>query len=199
MVRPEAGLGKPANSTDIASPPEQRPTLSVPKIVSDAQIQTWRRAPGEPRPVAEIIRLSAGRHVTKVTIRDPYALGTRLSRQSQIDFLNDLKKAAGVLESIVIEYAPEADGDVDEMSCRREFNSGLISTFAGAPPKIALVRRSERSRDDDFHDRSVEIDVRQAGGAVRRHDLMIGRGLEALYNQRRQCTVTYVPPTLDLN
>lgn len=187
--------GGPAISSDLQSPPDQRPTLSLSKIVKEAQIKMWRRAPGEPRPVAEIVRLFEGRHVAKVTIRDPYALGTRLSRQSQINFLNDLKHAAGVLESVVIEYAPEADGDVDEMSCRREFNSGLIATFEGAPPKIALVRRSKRSRDDDFHDRSVEIEVRHAGGAVKRHDLMIGRGLEALYNQRRQCTVTYVPPS----
>jgi superfamily II DNA or RNA helicase len=168
--------------------------LSLPKAVTDAQIKMWRSAPGQPRPTGEILSLFAGRHITQVTIRDPYALVTHEARRSQIEFLRELKQAASTLESVLIEYAPEAEGDRDEVVCRREFGSGFTTAFAGSPPKLLLSRRSKRSRDDDFHDRFVEIDVRHAGGAIKRHELTIGRGIEALYNNRRQCTVTYAPP-----
>ena len=60
----------------------------------------------------------------------------------------------------------------------------LAYRFAAAAPRLTRARRSKRSR----------VDVRHAGGAVKRHELTIGRGIEALYNDRRQCTVTYAPP-----
>lgn len=44
-------------------------------------------------------------------------------------------------------------------------------------------------------DRFVDIDVGHVGGAIKRHELTIGRGIEALYNDRQGCTVTYVPPS----
>jgi len=174
--------------------PSTRPTLSLPKIAAEAQVRLWRRGVGEARPTHEIINLFAGKHVVQIAIRDPYALGTTRSRESQVRFLADLNQAAASLEGVLIEYAPEAEGDLDEVGCRRDFGSKYAAEFAGSAPRLSLARRSKRTRDDDFHDRFIEIDVRHAGGAVKRHELTIGRGLEALYNDRRQCTVTYVPP-----
>tara|TARA_R110000772_G_scaffold268734_1_gene398390 strand:+ start:9848 stop:13621 length:3774 start_codon:yes stop_codon:yes gene_type:complete len=171
-----------------------RPVLSLPKAVADAQIKLWRRGPGEPRPTGEILALFAGRHITQVTIRDPYALASYSARNSQIQFLGALRDSAGTLESVLIEYAPEAEGDIDDGASRREFGSGYATFFGASPPRLVLSRRSKRSRADDFHDRFIEVDVRHAGGAIKRHELTIGRGVEALYNDRRQCTVTYAPP-----
>lgn len=171
-----------------------REKLTLPKALSEARIRMWRLAPGQPRPTAEILSLFDGRHIAQVTIRDPYALATRSAREAQIEFLRGLRETAAALENVVIEYAPEADGDRDEIVCRREFGSGFVAAFVGSAPKLALTRRSKRGRDDDFHDRFVEIDVRHAGGAVKRHELTIGRGIEALYNDRRECTVAYAPP-----
>lgn len=51
----------------------------------------------------------------------------------------------------------------------------LAFRFAAAAPRLALARRSKRTRDDDFHDRFIEVDVRHAGGAVKRHELTIVR------------------------
>jgi hypothetical protein len=194
---PRAGEGDDnpgPHAGDVTSMGEARPVLSLPNAIADAQIKLWRRGPGEPRPTGEILALFADRHITQVTIRDPYALASYSSRNSQIEFLQALKDVAGNLESVIIEYAPEVEGDIDEVASRREFGSGYLSRFSGAAPRLALVRRSKRSRDDDFHDRFVEVDIRHAGGAVKRHELTIGRGIEALYNDRRQCTVTYAPP-----
>ncbi len=171
-----------------------RPVLSLSRVLADAQIKLWRRAPGEPRPTDEILALFSGLHITKVTIRDPYALASYSGRNSQIEFLQALQDAASALESVLIEYAPEAEGDVDELTSRREFGSGYATSFGSSAPRLALIRRSKRSRDDDFHDRFIEVDIRHAGGAVKTHQLTIGRGVEALYNDRRQCTVTYAPP-----
>ena len=185
-------------SVDAAQVPNQpdaaRPILSLPKVVIDAQVKIWRRSAGEERPTEEILDLFERRHITQISIRDPYAIGSYESRKSQLQFICDLKRRASALESVLIEYAPEIEGDADEFVCRREFGSDFAAEFAGSGPKLVLARRSKRTRDDDFHDRFIEIDVRSAGGALKRHELTIGRGLEALYNNRRQCTVTYVPP-----
>jgi len=181
--------------SDAASGGErERQRLSLPKVAAEAQVRIWRRSAGEPRPTEEILALFSGRHLVQVSIRDPYALGTYEARRSQLQFLQDLQKAAAGLDNVLIEYAPEIEGDLEEFACRREFGSAFATEFAGALPKLVLARRSKRARDDDFHDRFIEVDVRHAGGAVKRHELTIGRGLEALYNSRRQCTVTYVPP-----
>lgn len=183
-----------ANLAEGAAEIERRPVLSLPNALADAQIKMWKRGPGEPRPTDEILALFAGRHITQVAIRDPYALASQSSRTSQIEFLQALNHVAGNLDNVTIEYAPEVEGDIDEVASRREFGSSYSKTFGGRGPRLALVRRSKRSRDDDFHDRFIEVDIRHAGGAVKRHELTIGRGIEALYNDRRQCTVTYAPP-----
>ena len=187
--KPAADQAEEPTKIDIV-----RPILSMPKAVSDAQVKIWRRAAGEARPTQEILDLFERRHITQISIRDPYAIGSYEARKSQLQFIRDLKARASALENVLIEYAPEIEGDADEFVCRREFGSDFATEFAGSGPKLALARRSKRARDDDFHDRFIEIDVRHAGGTVKRHELTIGRGLEALYNSRRQCTVTYVPP-----
>lgn len=168
--------------------------LSLPKGLSEANVRLWVRKPGQDRPTEEILQLFAGKNLVQVTIRDPYALATYEARTAQIQFIRDLQIVAANLEGALVEYAPEADGDFDEPICRREFGSAYATTFGGSPPKLVLARRRKRSFDDDFHDRFIEIDVRHAGGAIKRHELTIGRGTEALYNSRRQCTVTYAPP-----
>ena len=192
----EGASSRPA--VPLANGPAQieRTTLSLPRAVADAQIKMWRLAPGEPRPKTEILSLFNGRNIAQVTIRDPYALASHSSRQSHINFLRELKQVSCALDNVLIEYAPKAEGDRDDGTSRREFGSGFGTAFAGSPPKLVLSRRSKRTRDDDFHDRFIEIDVKQAGGTIKRHSITIGRGVEALYNERRQCTVTYVPPGL---
>ncbi|GGB51594.1 hypothetical protein GCM10010833_02890 [Blastomonas aquatica] len=192
-VQTEAG-DTGANLAEEAAKIERRPVLSLPNAIADAQIKLWRRGPGEPRPTDEIVALFAGLHISQVAIRDPYALASQTSRTSQIEFLQALNHVAVTLDNVIIEYAPEVEGDIDEVVSRREFGSSYSKTFGGGGPRLALVRRSKRSRDDDFHDRFIEVDIRHAGGAVKRHELTIGRGIEALYNERRQCTVTYAPP-----
>lgn len=171
-------------------------TLSLAKAVSQAQIRLWVRKPGQDRPIEEILELFAEKNLVQVTIRDPYALASREARNAQIQFIKDLQRVAASLDGALVEYAPEVDGDLDEPICRREFGSVYTTMFDGSPPRLVLARRSKRSYDDDFHDRFIEIDVRHVGGAIRRHELTIGRGVEALYNDRRQCTVTYAPPGL---
>lgn len=189
-----ADAPEPANS-DVADPAHSaRPTLSLPKVAAEAHVKMWRLSAGDPRPTDEILAIFAGRHLVQVSILDPYALGTRQARQAQLQFLLDLKAKAAALDNALVEYAPEIEGDLDDVGCRREFGSAYATAFAGSAPRLVLARRSKRTRDDDFHDRFIEIDVRHAGGAVKRHVLSIGRGAEALYNDRRQCTVTYVPP-----
>ena len=175
--------------------PDAQATLSLPKALVASGIQRWRREAGQARPTSEILSLFAGKHIVQVTIRDPYALGHRNARNAQVEFLKLLKASARALEAVTVEYAPEVEADVDEGAARRDFGSKFVVAFPRNAPKYGLCRRQKRSRDDDFHDRFVEIDVRHAGGAIRRHELQIGRGVEALFDVSKQCTATYVPPS----
>lgn len=205
-AEPEAEpLQSPPSAPDIAAPeaaPETllparpaRPILSLPGARAEATHRHWRADAGAARPHAEVVALFRGRDIDEVVIRDPYALGHPETRSAQIRFLSELAREVRTLGGVELEYAPEIEGDLAEGAARRDFGDRYARAFASNTPRLALTRRSKRSRDDDFHDRSVELYVRGAGGAVRKHEIMIGRGLEALYNARFQCNVVYLPPS----
>ena len=173
--------------------PPVRATLTLPTALANSGIRQWRVAAGGTRPTNEILALFAGKDLVDVSIRDPYALARRSNREAQVQFIADLKAVARSVESVTIEYAEEVEGDASDAQSRREMGD-MLSRRLAPMPRLAMTRRRKRSRDDDFHDRFVDIAVRHAGGAVRIHELALGRGVEALYDERKQCTVTYAPP-----
>jgi|SRR4051812_48569966 hypothetical protein len=130
------------------------------------------------------------------SVASRYALATAGSRDAQVDFLKQLESAAQSLDAVTVEYAPDID-DGDDSARRRAFSSGYLDAFRENTPRLALSRRSRRRRDHDFHDRFVEVEVEFPTGVKRLHELTIGRGLEALFDVRRQCTVTYAPPGIE--
>lgn len=184
----------PAKDEPPAEAKPGRRVLSLPGGREEAVPRRWGAAAGAARPNAEVVALFQGRDIDRVVIRDPYALAHREARAAQVRFLSQLAAEARSLGVVELEYAPEAEGDLDDGAARRDLGDRYARAFTSNAPRLALTRRSKRSRDDDFHDRSVELYVRGAGGAIRTHELMIGRGLEALYNERFQCNVVYLPP-----
>lgn len=199
---PNVSSSSPASDSEPAqgeagphevAPSAPRPTLTLPKALADSGIRRWRVDAGGKRPTDEILAIFAGKDLVDVAIRDPYALARRANREAQVQFIADLKSAARSLERVTIEYAEEVDGDLSDSQSRTEIGS-LLSRRLAPLPQLRLTRRRKRSRDDDFHDRFVDVSIRHAGGAVRIHELNFGRGVEALYDERKQCTVTYAPP-----
>lgn len=180
------------NDPVVSNPP--RAMLSLPKAINESGVRHWRREAGAPRPTDDLIALFAGKDIVQVIIRDPYAIARSTARQAQVQFLSALCSASRSLAGVTIEYAPEAEGDVEDEAARRDFGAAYARAFSDPPPKLLLSRRRKRSREDDFHDRFVDIDVRHAGGAIRRHEVTIGRGVEALFDLSKQCTMTYAPP-----
>ncbi|MGD9966395.1 MAG: DEAD/DEAH box helicase [Hyphomonadaceae bacterium] len=172
---------------------QERPILRVAQPARSAR--HWRCNAGAERPTRELLACFADQRVAKVLIRDPYALGRDFTRNAQIRFLAELAGVARSLESVVVEYAPEIEADMSEGEQRRRFGETFARTFGTSPPLMNLVRRRRRA-GDDFHDRSVEITTRSAADALQTHTIMIGRGLEALYDQRKECTAVYFPPSL---
>lgn len=184
----------PSLEQTVAAEKSLSPVTPIAPALQAPGIRYWRLEAGDERPTRELMAAFAGSTLAQVAIRDPYGLCTKWSRAAQVRFLRELADSARVIEAITIEYAPEIDGDLDESVRRREVGSLMVRNFPNGVPNFALVRRARRGPDDDFHDRFVDIEVRGPDGALRRHTITIGRGLQALYEDNRQCTVTYVPP-----
>lgn len=172
-----------------------RPPLRLPKAVERTGARVWLRAPNEPRPTSEILSLFKDKLIRRATISDPYALVNSSAREAQIRFVSDLAEVATV-RSIVVEYAPEAGDDPDDSAARRDIGARFAASAAARKgATFSPVRRPRRNRADDFHDRQVTLEIEHAGGVVRSHTLLIGRGLTALYEDRWQCSVSYAPPS----
>jgi superfamily II DNA or RNA helicase len=195
---PDAGtVASDARAPGAEVPAWPRPVISLPRPLSGSGVRYWRVGAGEPRPTDDILGLFRGKDVVQVAIRDPYALGSAGSRQAQVRFLAELAGVCRSLEAALIEYAPEIEGDLHEGAARRDVGDLLARFFPRGTSRFSLMRRPKRSQTDDFHDRTIELNIRHAGGAVRLHELALGRGAEALFDERRQCTVTYAPPGAD--
>ncbi len=174
-----------------------RAVLSLPKAsATELGVRVWRVPAGATRPTDEVLTPFEGRDLAHVRIVDPYALGSAASRDAQVKLLAALSKRARSMLTVTVEYASDIDGDAPESLQRSDFGKRMIQSFGGTPPRLALSGRRRRAGGDDFHDRSVEVEVRGAGGALQTHVIMIGRGAEALFDTRRECSVTYAPPSL---
>jgi hypothetical protein len=175
--------------------PAPRPTLSLPEFATRSGARVWVRAPREPRPTEEILEMFRGKVINRATISDPYALASPWAREAQVRFASDLSEVA-TLKSLVVEYAPDACDNPDEFAARRDIGARFsISKAANHGATFTPVRRYRKGVEDDFHDRQIALAIVHAGGAVRLHTLLIGRGLTALYEDRWQCSVSYAPPT----
>jgi hypothetical protein len=196
--RPQLSAATPADADADAEPRTDRPArpiLSLPKIVERSGARIWLCGPREPRPTNEILELFRGRTIRRATISNPYALSSPTAREAQVQFASDLA-AVATLRSVVVEYAPDVGDEADDFAARRAINALFLASEAARKGATFMpIRRPKRSRDDDFHDRQVALEIEHAGGAVRVHTLLIGRGLEALYNDRWQCSVSYAPPS----
>lgn len=189
--KPVAAGDEPSAATAEFPPP---PVVTLAPALQDRGIRYWRLEAGDERPTREIMAVFAGSTLAHVAIRDPYSLCTKWSRNAQVRFLRELAASARVIEGITIEYAPDIDGDLDETVRRREVGNLMIRNFPKGVPSFSLARRAKRGPDDDFHDRFVDIDMRGPDGDLQRHSITIGKGLQALFEDGWQCTVTYVPP-----
>jgi SNF2-related domain/Helicase conserved C-terminal domain len=195
-VQADAALPIEADWPNFKTVPERaspRPILSarnagpLPKI--------WRVKAYAQRPLDDILSLFAGRTILQVKIVDPYALIDQESRSAQASFLGALAKVASTIERIVIQYNDANHHSVDDRLERIDMNERISLAFNRKPPPVDLRRPDRSMRRADFHDRSVELDILHAGGAVRQHVLHSGRGLLCLFEERFECTMTYAPPT----
>ncbi len=197
-------FGQVAGATRLRNGPEtvretgserSNPRTVEPSRFGENMPRVWRISAGDPRPTEEILALFRGANITHVHIRDPYALARSQSRNAQISLLSSLRAVAKSLGAITVQYAPDAQGDLPETMQRRSFGSAFAQQFSQHTPRLSLVRQPRRTSEEDFHDRFIDIEVRGEDGALSEHSLIIGRGVEALYDLKKQCTVSYVPPS----
>ncbi|ESQ90331.1 hypothetical protein ABAC460_09255 [Asticcacaulis sp. AC460] len=181
-----------APAVEVLAPEREvkRQTLSLPDAPQASGARKWKALAGTARPTAEILSIFKGRVIVDMVIKDPYALATPRARQAHVSFVEDIAKEASSLGQVTIEYVPDL-GSADDSQDRRDIGGRFALNSAGRQTVVRLKSRPKRSGGVDFHDRSVELSVRHAGGAVRKHELWIGRGVEALYHDGFECSVSY--------
>jgi hypothetical protein len=189
----EASIETPKSISQVPSPSIPKP-ISPPVTKQAPTMRRWKYEPYTPRTTDQILSLFAGMDIRLVHIEDPYALAKERSRNAQIRFLLELQKVSKSIEAVQVDYNPDVIGDSDDVTHRRHFNSRFLMALDRQTPRMTLVRREKRGRGGDFHDRCIRLDVKGRNGAIEQHELSLGRGAEALYDDRQQCHVVYIPP-----
>jgi hypothetical protein len=201
-VQPSATQPSIDSAAPLIQPTEPLSGTPAPaRLNPSRQAQTgiprnWRVAAGQPRPTEALFALFEGQDVERITIRDPYAIASATARHAQVEFIAGVASKSRRLGAVVVEYAPDVDSHESESIQRSQFGALLLRRLQASPPRWALSPRPRRGRgrDDDFHDRTIELLVKEDGNRLARHEIWIGRGATALFDTTRQCTVSYVPP-----
>ena len=170
-----------------------RKTLSLKAEIGKTGIKRVRAGPGEERSLSGLCQPFVGREIAHLTISDPYALAHPNAIIAQVRFLAELNAVAKAIHAVTLEYTPDIEG-FDDTLARKDFGDEFVKSFPHKAPRLSLQRRRKRSPQGYFHDRRIDFEVIHAGGAVRRHEIDIGGGLEALFDLRKEFTMTYVPP-----
>lgn len=189
---PQPDTAQAAAPDALPSPP--RKILTLARELNRPQPQRFEWKPGHARQPDILFDLFKGKLIAKLTISDPYALADEYQRDAHVRFLEDLTAVAERVENVVIEYAPDISYDANDMEMRRDFGRRMAQAFVGRQVPIVLDRRYKRSKNDDFHDRTIQLHIRSLTGAVHRHLLDGGRGILALYDESKICTFNYWPP-----
>jgi superfamily II DNA or RNA helicase len=177
-------------------PPERRKKLTISPVAREYGAKIWRRGSGEPRPIDEIASIFRGSAIARLTIKDPYCLGSSRARAAQIDFVRHLAEKAQVVSELSIHYSADVEGDCSDVDQRQDITKRLQSAFSQRAPRLSLVRHNPRqNRGEDFHDRIVEVHAGPAGAAPQLFTLQFGRGVEALFDLRKECNVCFFPPS----
>jgi hypothetical protein len=176
---------------------EARPQPTAPNRASTRpRAGPWRLQSGQRRPVDEIVSLFAGKTVSDVAITDPYALAGPKERSAQVQFIRRLRIVAQNVKRVTIVYRPPRDDETETESAQRSGMQLLWRTTLGDDAaRISLTMTARQKRHgQDFHDRSVVIICAEPDGQKRTHELISGRGLLGLMDEKWECTITYTPP-----
>jgi hypothetical protein len=144
--------------------------------------------PGIRRDFAIFERHLAGEQLIELRVRDPYACASAANRGHLLDFLKVVQGAASGLSSVSVTCwdaeTARPDGRETNADQRRDFEGRWAQRF-GAQSRPKLNQISGR-QVREFHDRFVE--AKTLSGKKLIWDL--GRGIDGLMNQQRECVVT---------
>ncbi len=165
-------------------------------VSGDVPQSRWVFESGEERDLREVFAAIAGQNVKTILISDPYAIATPQSRQAIVTFLGVVKDLSGPIDKMIIEYTPvdrlrdyrdkESDGGQ-----KYDLRHRIVGPNAPLADHNAInFKERWRSRDRDFHDRSITIEAGEPDSIPHTYDL--SRGLSGLVEPRYECRVYYV-------
>jgi hypothetical protein len=198
---PEKAVAQDAGSAPSSSaggqPPRDEkiePTMGeiLPRAAEPAPAHSAPRRvvfrPGVRRDFAIFERHVAGEQLIELRVRDPYACASGANRGHLLDFLKVIQGAASGLSSVSVTCwdaeTARPDGRETNADQRRDFEGRWGQRF-GAQSRPKLNQISGR-QVREFHDRFVE--AKTMSGKKLIWDL--GRGIDGLMNQQRECVVT---------
>ncbi|BCW87125.1 RNA polymerase-associated protein RapA [Alphaproteobacteria bacterium SO-S41] len=169
-------------------------TVAPPKVELD-----WTRrefAKNASRSLDEIFAPIAGVRLASVKIIDPYAIAGDENRAALSDVAFAICRAAPSVGRIVVEYMPPEDMKSDqtgESDGDQRIQAGLHMKrrFGSAAKTVPLhLMRRTRSRDRDFHDRSIEFTLDDPRVGAVKFVIDVGRGVLGLASNRFQTVVS---------
>jgi hypothetical protein len=184
-----AGTGRPASGPHPAEPAEvEAPPFASPPADAAPAPRRVEFRPGSRRDFAIFERHLAGEQLTELRVRDPYACATPSNRGHLLEFLKMVQGAASGLSAVSVTCwdaeTARPEGRETNADQRRDFEARWAQRF-GRQPRLKLNQISGR-QVREFHDRYVE--AKTASGKKLIWDL--GRGIDGVMNQQRECVVT---------
>lgn len=184
-------------STDTPRP-TPRPILSIARTTtaSAAYPSSVRRyKAGERRNLNEIFEFLDGKEVTHIEIRDPYAFVDD-TQPLLTRMLSELSgRCKNVQATEIACWSPDNKRVRDQTmrfnapDARLKWTDMVQQNFG---PKCQAIAEFRNGPANDFHDRWITFNIREAGNTVRmRVDL--SKGVSSLMSNRSECTISIAP------
>jgi len=191
----ESGVCDDTWSTRLGVLGESATRCAADTLKEGESMQMWELAAGQPRDISQIFRDIAGRHVSKLIIRDPFC-GVKKQRGKLQQFIAALKAIPLSLDKIEVhcrEQHPREENREFIHDIERHVDNVLKA--AGLEKRGVFVQEF-RQAARKFHDREIDIETIDSHGCSTLHRYFLTGGVDYLVDMDSQTRVFYYQRTL---
>ena len=169
--------------------------VDVAPLLSQGEVRFRSYKSGEPRDLGFWFGSLANGSIDRLRVRDPYALNSERNRRSLARFLGEFSKVAGgwppVIEILFMD--PDELQHGDSLSASQQDAALKRDLQAWQKPAGVHLRSMpiRRTRQKDFHDRELVVEVIDGDGRRRAHRYALSGGVDRFLDMRYECAVTH--------